>query len=146
MDIDTTTAMGIDVATTEFTCARETLLKPLQKLMGIVGSRNEPPIIGNVLLTTSGKQLSMISSNLDIELSTALNFREDIERASFAVSVRKMTDICRSLPEGANMKCVLNKQRFTIKSHKARFVLNALDGEEFPIFQAEEKKESFKLK
>ena len=130
----------------EFTATRETLLRPLQKIVGIVEHRHALPIVANVLFTVSDDQLSMLSTDLEIELGTSLCLEKSMESAQFAISARKFTDICRALPEGMTMECSLIERRFTIKAGKSRFALNTLLAQDFPIFEKEERKQSFSLK
>ena len=51
-----------------FTVERNTLLKSLQKVVGVIEQRQTMPILANILLTIEGRQLSLISTDLEIEL------------------------------------------------------------------------------
>ena len=52
----------------KFSAARETLLKPLQTVVGVVERRQTMPILSNVLLSTQGGKLSITATDLEVEM------------------------------------------------------------------------------
>ncbi len=56
----------------KITVAREGLLKALQRIISTVGSRSTLPVLGNVLLETSGGKLVLTTTDLEIRITTDL--------------------------------------------------------------------------
>ena len=52
----------------KFSATRESILKPLQAVIGVVERRQTMPILSHVLLTLKGKQLSATATDLEVEL------------------------------------------------------------------------------
>ena len=52
----------------KFSAARETLLKPLQTVVGVVERRQTMPILSNVLLSVQGTKLSITATDLEVEM------------------------------------------------------------------------------
>ena len=52
----------------KFTAARESLLKPLNLVAGVVERRQTLPILSNVLLSVEGDQLAITGTDLEVEL------------------------------------------------------------------------------
>jgi len=50
------------------TSSRESLLRPLQAVIGVVERRQTMPILANVLLQAKDNQLSITASDLEVEL------------------------------------------------------------------------------
>ena len=63
---------------------RETLLKPLQMIVGVVERKQTLPILANVLIKVSGKELSLAATDLEVELRTKV----EIDAATPAPGIR----------------------------------------------------------
>lgn len=110
---------------------RDALLKPLQLVSGVVERRQTLPILGNVLLKSVGDQLSITATDLEIEMVTQVPLMSGSEGET-TVPARKFIDICRALPEGANIIFALEDERAVLRCGKSRFVLATLSPTEFP--------------
>ncbi|MCP5149928.1 MAG: DNA polymerase III subunit beta [Ectothiorhodospiraceae bacterium] len=117
----------------KFTVERETLLKPLQAVQGVVERRQTLPILANVLLSGQDGVLSVTATDMELELvaSTALEMEASGETT---VPARKLVEICRSLPAGANVTFSVEKDRAVVRSGRSRFTLATLPAAEFPTF------------
>lgn len=115
----------------KFTIQRETMLKPLQLISGVVERRQTLPILANVLLKADADHLTLTATDLEVELviSTGL---DGTDGGSTTLPARKFMDICRALPEGAALEISIDKERAQIRSGKSRFVLATLPAGEFP--------------
>lgn len=113
---------------------REQLLNPLQAVIGVVERRQTMPILANVLLATRDGSLSITATDLEVELvaTTALEIQEAGE---VTVPARKLLDICRALPDGAEISLHLEGERIEVKSGRSRFNLATLPAAEFPTVE-----------
>jgi len=110
---------------------RETLLKPLQQVAGVVEKRQTLPVLSNVLLNIDSNQLSITGTDLEVELVGRIAL-ENAESGEVTVHARKLMDICREIPEGAEIELSLKDQRLTIKSGRFRSALSTLPASDFP--------------
>ncbi len=111
--------------------ARDVLLKPLQAVIGVVERRQTMPILSNILLVARDGMLSVTATDLEVELvaQTELEVKTGGE---ITVSGRKLLDICRALPEGAEIEIIASAEKLNIRSGPSKFTLATLPATEFP--------------
>lgn len=110
---------------------REALLKPLQQVAGVVERRQTLPVLSNVLLQVTTEGLSITGTDLEVELIGRAPL-VGAEPGEITVPARKMLDICRELPEKAEIELSCADQRLTIRSGRFRSTLSTLPAADFP--------------
>ena len=118
--------------------SRETLLKPLQSVAGIIERRHTLPILSNVLITRADDRLSFVATDIEIEISATAQAEASGEAKAVTVGARKLLDILRALPEGSEVTMALADKRLQMRSGKSRFQLQTLPPEDFPRLAAPE--------
>jgi DNA polymerase-3 subunit beta len=118
----------------KFEITRDTLLKPIQAVIGVVERRQTMPVLSNLLLAVDGKALIVTGTDLEVELTAATELACE-DTGEVTVPGRKLLDICRALPEGATLKVRLDKERLHIQSGRSRFSLSTLPAAEFPVVE-----------
>ncbi len=116
----------------KFTIERSHLLKPLQQVSGALGGRPTLPILGNLLLKVEDNVLSMTATDLEVELISRVTLEGEFEAGSITVPSRKFLDICRGLPDDANITFTLDGDRVQVRSGRSRFSLATLPANDFP--------------
>lgn len=116
----------------KFRVSREALLGPLNLVAGVVERRQTLPVLANVLLNLDGKHLSITGTDLEVELVGRVTLDDAGENGEVTVPARKLTDICKSLPEGAQLEFSVSESRATLRSGRSRFTLTTLPAREFP--------------
>ncbi|SPY33787.1 DNA polymerase III subunit beta [Pasteurella canis] len=116
----------------QFIVSRENLLKPLQQVCGVLSSRPNIPVLNNVLLQIHTDHLVITGTDLEVELSTQTELLSSSQQGSFTIPAKKFLDICRSLPEGAEISVSFEEDRAIIKSERSKFNLSTLPAEEYP--------------
>ena len=111
---------------------RDTLLKPLQEVTRVVERRHTLPILSNVLIERSGEHLSLIATDLEIQVTAKTVCADHEQDFAITVSAKKLLDICRSLPEGTSVKLEGEDSRLQLKGGKSRFNLQTLPAADFP--------------
>jgi len=111
---------------------RDMLLAPLQSVSGIVEKRHTLPILSNVLLEKKGDQLTLLATDIEIQITTSTGGASSEPDAAVTVGARKLQDILRSLPESAEVSVNLDDKRLQVRSGKSRFSLQTLPAEDFP--------------
>ena len=111
---------------------RETLLKPLMNVTSIVERRHTLPILSNLLLEAKNNQIQLTATDLEMQISLTVenSFNGEL---STTISAKKFLDICRSLPESADIDMVTNDSRMTVKAGKSRFNLQTLPAADYPV-------------
>ena len=116
----------------KFVISREALLRPLQLVAGVVEKRQTLPVLSNVLLEVQGQQLSLTGTDLEVELVGRVTLDEVGQEGEITVPAKKLMDICRSLPDGAEITIEQDDQRVNVRSGRSRFTLSTLPATEFP--------------
>ena len=116
----------------KFSVARDALLKPLNLVAGVVERRQTLPVLSNVLLNLDGDRLSITGTDLEVELVGRVQLAAAGEAGEITVPARKLADICKSLPEGADVQLSVKDGKATVRSGRSRFTLATLPAREFP--------------
>ena len=125
---------------------RDNILMPLQSVCGIVEKRHTLPILSNVLIEKSGDQLTLLATDIEIQIRTHTSGTEGPEKTAVTVGARKLQDILRSLPDSAEISLELSDKRLQVRSGKSRFNLQTLPAEDYPrMSQAESGQAGFQL-
>ncbi len=115
----------------KFSLNREALLRPLQQVSGVVERRQTLPVLANVLLQVSTDQLSMTGTDLEVELVGRVPLT-GAEAGDITVPARKLMDICREIPDKAEIDFELSGSRLEIRSGRFRSTLSTLPAVDFP--------------
>jgi len=99
---------------------RDTLLRPLQTVSGIVERRHTLPILANLLITKNGPDVSFLSTDLELQITTRADFGVGGDQIATTVAARKLLDILRAMPDG-QVTLSLADKRLTVQSGKSRF-------------------------
>ncbi|GGY49886.1 DNA polymerase III subunit beta [Bacterioplanes sanyensis] len=116
----------------KFVISREALLRPLQLVAGVVEKRQTLPVLSNVLLEVKGQQLALTGTDLEVELIGRVTLDEVGQEGEITVPAKKLMDICRTLPDGAQIEVEQDAQRVNVRSGRSRFALSTLPATEFP--------------
>ncbi|MDR2165994.1 MAG: DNA polymerase III subunit beta [Zoogloeaceae bacterium] len=111
---------------------RDALLVPLQSVSGIVERRHTLPILSNVLLEKREGALTLIATDIEIQITTSSRDVGGDGDGAVTVAARKLQDILRSLPDSAQITLDLEDKRLLVKAGKSRFSLQTLPAEDFP--------------
>lgn len=115
----------------KFTTTRESILKPLQHVIGVVERRQTLPVLSNVLLVAESERIALTATDLEVELVAEAAL--DVEGpGEITLPARKLVDICRTLPEGAELTLSVSGDKAQLRSGRSRFTLSTLAASEFP--------------
>jgi len=117
-------------------CSRDELLVPLQTVSGIVERRHTLPILSNVLLEKVDEGLSLVATDLEIQICSRSAASASAESLTLTTSARKLQDILRALPNDAKVSLETSANRLQLKSARSRFTLQTLPAEDFPRLAA----------
>jgi DNA polymerase-3 subunit beta len=111
---------------------RDELLAPLAAVSGIIERRHTLPILSNVLVERVDGVLSFLATDIEIQITSRSSLAADAEAKPLTVGARKLVDILRALPDGAEVTLQQQDKRLQVKAGKSRFSLQTLPAEDFP--------------
>jgi DNA polymerase-3 subunit beta len=127
------------------TIERATLLKALSHVQSVVERRNTIPILSNVLLeaTTDG-MVRLMATDLDLQFVETISAAVETGGAT-TVSAHTLFDIARKLPEGSQVELTAAEGKMLIIAGRARFNLQTLPRDDFPVIAEGELPTRFEL-
>jgi DNA polymerase III subunit beta len=112
---------------------RETLLEPLQTVIGVVEQKQTLPILSNILLEIKDSELSITATDLEVELIGKSNLLIKPEgNQRITLPAKKLSDITKSLPANSVIQLHKKNEQMIIQSGKSRFALSTLPPTDFP--------------
>ncbi|MEO8331960.1 MAG: DNA polymerase III subunit beta [Gallionella sp.] len=112
---------------------KETILKPLQVVIGIVERKQTLPILSNVLIEKEPGLIRFTATDLEIQITTSIEIKKsDGATSAITVGGKKIQEILRILPEQSQISIEAKENKAQIKSNKSRFSLQTLPAQDFP--------------
>ena len=111
---------------------RDEILGPLSAVSGIIERRHTLPILSNVLVDTAEGKLSFLATDIEIQITARTTVAVAGDARAVTVGARKLLDILRALPDGADVTLQQQDKRLVVKAAKSRFTLQTLPAEDFP--------------
>ena len=122
----------------QFVVKRDTLLKSLNFVQGVVEKKNTLPILSNVLLQLKNKKLSIVATDLDIIFYDEINDVKIINEGSTTTSAAILYDILRKISSISELNFDLKSEnKLSLKSDNSDFNLLCLPTDNFPTFADE---------
>lgn len=122
---------------TSFMVQRDALLASMQLVAGVLERRQTLPILSHVLMQVENQTLTLIATDLELELVSHVALSEAVEEPfSLTVPGRKLLDICRALPEQTGLSFRCQKSKVVVQADldraATRFDLAMLPTNDFP--------------
>ena len=117
----------------KFRTSRDTLLRPLRVVTGVVERRQTLPVLSNLLLDANADGLTLRGTDLEVEVVARLEEGIDVEQpGATTVAAHKLSEIWQSLPESASIEIALEGDRAIVRSGRSRFALATIPANDFP--------------
>jgi DNA polymerase III subunit beta len=120
----------------EIVANREQLAPVLNRVIGVVERKQTLPILGHFLLRASAKGLAVVGTDMEMEVR-ARSEAQVLEEGVITVPARKLADICRTLPDGVDIRLKVTGDRCVLTAGRGRYVLGTLPAQNFPVLEAE---------
>ncbi len=114
---------------------RESLLKALQIISGVIEKKQTRPILANTLLSATEDRLLLTATDSEIELIGSAPLELLGKAGAVTAPARKLYDICRALPEMTSMTLSAEGDRLTLQAGNSRFSLATLPAQDFPSIE-----------
>jgi len=116
----------------KFTVKRNLLLNELNLVQGVIEKKSTIPILSNILLECSGEHLDIAATDLDVTIRCGCPASVGAEGTT-TLSARRLFDIVRLLPEGAEIDfSLLENDWVEMRSGNSKYKIVALPKENFP--------------
>jgi DNA polymerase-3 subunit beta len=116
----------------EIICKREELLKGIQTVQTVVGTKSALPVLANVLLEVNAEKMDMTATDLEVGVKCSVRV-EVLQPGAITVPVRTLSEVVRELPSEDLKIKVDEKNRVEINSGQAVFNLMGLPSEDYPV-------------
>jgi DNA polymerase-3 subunit beta len=127
------------------TIERAVLLRSLAHVQSVVERRNTIPILSNVLIEAANEgALRLMATDLDLQIVEMVEAAVDQPGAT-TISAHTLFDIVRKLPEGSQVQLHAAEGKMAINAGRARFNLQTLPRDDFPVIAEGELPTKFEL-
>ena len=122
----------------DFFIKKEDVVKALNFTLGVVEKRQTLPILSNVLLEVNESSVKFTATDLESEVSTTAIISDFKSGGMTTAPARKLSDLCRLLPDAAEIHFFLDGTDLKIESGPGKYNLTTLPSEDFPSFESED--------
>jgi DNA polymerase-3 subunit beta len=115
----------------KFSVPKEIFLDELQLLQGIVEKRNTMPILANILMNVSEKEVELTGTDLEVGLRT--HFAAEIQKpGAITINGTKIFEIVKSLPDGQGVTVEQKGETIEITAGETEFKVLCMQKEDYP--------------
>ncbi|SUZ65309.1 uncharacterized protein METZ01_LOCUS18163 [marine metagenome] len=129
----------------KFTTEKNEIVDALQMGASIAERRQTIPILANLRIVAKEGKIEITATDLEIQIKTLTEVKKVVEEGEITVSARKMSELCRSLPDKEALEFDLNNGKLTVSSknfHADFATISALD---FPELEIKEETNSLSI-
>ena len=109
----------------DFYITKEEIVKSLSLTLGVVEKRQTLPIISNVLFEVDESSLKLTATDLESEISTTSTISNFKSGGKTTAPARKLNDLCRLLPDMAEIHFFLDGDNLKIESGAGKYILQS---------------------
>ena len=122
----------------KFITEKAQIVDSLQNAAAVAERRQTIPILANLRLKTVNGKLEVTATDLEIQIKTYSDLIEIQEEGETTVSARKMSELCRSLPEEENVNFSLSNGKLTVSSSNFHADFATISPDDFPEIEINE--------
>ena len=122
----------------KFITEKAQIVDSLQNAAAVAERRQTIPILANLRLKTVDGKLEVTATDLEIQIKTFSDLIEIQEDGETTVSARKMSELCRSLPEGEHVNFSLSNGKLTVRSSNFHADFATISSDDFPEIEINE--------
>lgn len=114
-----------------FSIERSPLLEALQKVQTVVEKKNTIQILGNILCTVTGSELSLYATDLEVGIKVILPV-ETKQEGKITLSAKHFLDIVKELPEKKLSVVLKDNNWIELICGKSKFNIVSLPADQYP--------------
>src|SRR5699024_11806882 len=111
---------------------RDTVLRPLTVVSGIIERRNTMPILANVLIRQQAGKVAFIGSDSEVQITTHAAITSELAQEESAtplattVAARKLLDILRAIPGSRDVSRDIEDRRLIVSSGQSSLAIQTI--------------------
>ena len=129
----------------KFTISKTEIVKALSPTLGVVEKRHAMPMLSNILLVVEENSVSFTATDLESQVKTKCTAASVQTTGKTAASARKLSDLCRLLPDGSDILIYLDGHKLFIESGSGKYSITTQQSEDFPVFDDVGESSEFKI-
>ena len=118
-----------------FKITKAKISEPLSLLASVAESRQSIPILSNIYIKAENNSISLIATDLEIELSFKIDCDSINQQGETTVSARKIFDLTRSLEDETTLEFSLKDNQLTVTAKKFNGEFAILPIQDFPVVE-----------
>ena len=125
----------------KFTAEKSQIVDSLQNAAAVAERRQTIPILANLRLRAASSKLEVTATDLEIQVKTYSDLLSIEEEGEITVSARKMSELCRSLPDAENVDFSLKEGKLTVSSKNFNGDFATISADDFPELEVNEEQD-----
>ncbi len=126
----------------KFTAQKSQIVESLQNAAAVAERRQTIPILANLRLKTLSGKLEVTATDLEIQIKSFSELLSIEEEGETTVSARKMSELCRSLPDSENVDFVLKDGKLSVISKNFNGDFATISTDDFPELEVNEEQQT----
>ena len=129
----------------KFDAEKSQIVESLQNAAAVAERRQTIPILANLRLKTLNGKLEVTATDLEIQIKTFSDLLDVEEEGETTVSARKMSELCRSLPDGEKVNFSLTSGKLTVRANNFHADFATISPDDFPEIEINEELTPLKI-
>ena len=129
----------------KFKTEKNEIVEALQMGASIAERRQTIPILANLRIIAKEGKVEITATDLEIQIKTITEVKQVIEEGEITVSARKMSELCRSLPDKEALEFNLSNGKLTVSSKNFHADFATISALAFPELEIKEETNSLSI-
>tara|TARA_Y100000590_G_scaffold133925_2_gene153172 strand:+ start:1630 stop:2736 length:1107 start_codon:yes stop_codon:yes gene_type:complete len=129
----------------KFITKKNEIVESLQTGASIAERRQTIPVLANLKMVATSGEVEITATDLEIQVKKLAKINQVLEEGETTVSARKMSELCRSLPEDEDLEFNLKNGKLTVSSKNFHADFATISTADFPVLETSDEKEAFSL-
>ena len=129
----------------KFKAKKSQIVEALQNAAAVAERRQTIPILANLRIKAYNGSVEVTATDLEIQIKASSEVVSTEEEGETTVSARKMSELCRSLPDNEEISFVLSNGKLTVASKGFHADFATISADDFPELEMSEEQNSLTL-
>ena len=129
----------------KFESEKSEIVESLQLGASIAERRLTIPILANLKIVAINNSVQITATDLEIQVKINTKVKKVTAEGETTVSARKMSELCRSLPDNEKLEFTLEEGKLTVSSKNFHADFATLSSDDFPTLEISDKGETLSL-
>tara|TARA_B100000809_G_C15130320_1_gene528116 strand:+ start:1772 stop:2875 length:1104 start_codon:yes stop_codon:yes gene_type:complete len=126
----------------KFIAKKSQIVEALQNAAAVAERRQTIPILANLRIKAHKSTVEVTATDLEIQIQASSQVVSTEEEGETTVSARKMSELCRSLPDNEEISFSLSGGKLTVASKDFHADFSTISADDFPELEISEEQTS----